>query len=94
MHRPLTAAVVLVVAMAGSSVPASAAERSSSGSVNLALGMPATQSSSASYPVYAPAGFAVDGNTDGDLDHGSVAMTYRVTDAWWEVDLGSVGYID
>lgn len=94
MHRPLTAAVVLVVAMAGSSVPASAAERSSSGSVNLALGMPATQSSSASYPVHAPAGFAVDGNTDGDLDHGSVAMTYRVTDAWWEVDLGSVGYID
>ena len=41
MHRPLTVAVVLVVAMAGSSVPASAAERSSSGSVNLALyGMP------------------------------------------------------
>ena len=53
MHRPLTAAVVLAVAMAGSSVPAFAAERSSSGSVNLALGMPATQSTSASHLVHA-----------------------------------------
>ena len=62
--------------------------------VNLALGRPATESMSAGYTGATPADRAVDGNTDGDSAHGSVAITYRVTDAWWEVDLGSVADID
>ena len=62
--------------------------------VNLALGQSATESTSSNYTGATPADRAVDGNTDGDSANGSVSLTYRVTDAWWEVDLGSVTDID
>src|SRR6266542_4053365 len=53
--------------------------------INWALNRPATQSS-----VYRnwPASLAVDGNTDGNVFHGSVTHTNAVASAWWEVDLG------
>ncbi len=61
--------------------------------INLAegLGTHATQSS-----VYgsAVASRAVDGNTDGNYAHNSVAHTNSETNAWWEVDLGGVQQID
>ncbi len=55
--------------------------------VNLALKRPATQSSTI------PGGEAyraVDGNTDGVAANGSVAYTNIESQAWWEVDLGSI----
>ena len=61
---------------------------------NLALGQVATQSDTTQWDVATPPRLAVDGNRDGDIDAGSVAMTYRVTEAWWEVDLGAVRAID
>ena len=36
-----------------------------------------------------PAKLAIDGNTDGNFDKGSVTHTDTVTDPWWELDLGS-----
>lgn len=66
-------------------------EPSSPGLVNLALGKDATQSDSG--PAH-PASLAVDGNRDGDALSGSVAMTYRIVEAYWEVDLGEVVDID
>ena len=56
---------------------------------NLALGKPATQSST--LPGYATAGAAsaVDGNTDGNFSDGSVTATNLDTNAWWQVDLGA-----
>jgi putative flippase GtrA len=53
--------------------------------LNLARGKPARQSSNFG------SGFAnlgVDGNKDGDLNHGSVMHTERDANAWFEVDLG------
>ena len=88
---------ILIAALVGSllaeALPAIAADQPG-GQVNLALGKIATQSTSSAYTGGSPADRAVDGNTDGDYGHGSVAVTYRVTDAWWEVDLGSVADID
>jgi hypothetical protein len=54
-------------------------------SANLALGKPVTQSS-----VYggADASRAVDGNTDGNFNNGSVTHTNTDAQAWWQVDLG------
>ncbi len=37
---------------------------------------------------------AVDGSPDGDYNHGSVTHTLLDQNAWWEVDLGAVGYVD
>ena len=56
---------------------------------NLALGKPATQSST--LPGYATAGAAsaVDGNTDGSFFDGSVTATNLDPNAWWQVDLGA-----
>ncbi|MGA2114808.1 MAG: discoidin domain-containing protein [Bryobacteraceae bacterium] len=51
---------------------------------NLALGKPATQSSTMS-----DAGKAVDGNTDGAYFHGSLSHTGADENAWWQVDLGA-----
>ncbi|SHN92673.1 galactose-binding domain-containing protein [bacterium endosymbiont of Bathymodiolus sp. 5 South] len=55
---------------------------------NLALGKPATQSSTYRYsdPV---AGYAVDGNTDGEFLNKSTSTTEYEQGAWWQVDLGS-----
>src|SRR3712207_7898437 len=56
------------------------------GETNLALGQPATQSSTG---WDSPAGRAVDGNTDGNWFNGSVTHTEGDYQAWWQVDLGS-----
>jgi uncharacterized repeat protein (TIGR01451 family) len=53
---------------------------------NLAVGMTATQSSTYSTDV---AGLAVDGNTDGVLSHGSMAVANYGASPWWQVDLGA-----
>ncbi|HET6978752.1 MAG TPA: LamG-like jellyroll fold domain-containing protein [Pyrinomonadaceae bacterium] len=58
---------------------------------NLALGKPATQSSTG---WDSPATRAVDGNTNGDWYQGSVSHTDDNYQAWWQVDLGSVQQID
>jgi len=64
------------------------------GLANLALGMDARQTESGSVVSPHPAGLAVDGNLDGAIGNGSVSMTYRVVEAYWEVDLGAVYDID
>jgi len=59
--------------------------------VNIAKGRPALQSSTFGGGV---AMLAVDGNTDGNFNHGSVTHTQRDANAWLEVDLGKVEPID
>ena len=54
---------------------------------NLALGKPASQSSTEHDGAE---WHAVDGNTDGDFFHGSVTHTSTETQPWWQVDLGAV----
>ncbi len=54
---------------------------------NLALGSPATQSSTYGGAV---ASRAVDGNNDGVFGDGSVTHTNGDLHAWWQTDLGSV----
>ncbi len=56
---------------------------------NLALGKPATESSTYPYEVLTVAGYAVDGNTDGKFINGSTTHTKQERGAWWQVDLGS-----
>jgi len=56
---------------------------------NLAVGKPATQSSSLPNYVSGPA-LAVDGNPDGNFFRGSVTSTGADPQAWWQVDLGAV----
>jgi RHS repeat-associated protein len=58
---------------------------------NLALNKPATQSSDGWGGV---ASRAVDGNTSGDWNAGSVTHTNLDSQAWWQVDLGSVQQIN
>src|SRR5262249_27273011 len=55
---------------------------------DIALNMPTSQSST--FPGY-PASKANDGNTDGNVGHGSVTVTNSATEAnpWWQVDLGA-----
>src|SRR5215207_901367 len=70
------------------------AEPQAAGETNLALGKPATQSTTG---WGSPASLAVDGNTDGDWFHGSVSHTNGDPQGWWQVDLGSaqqVGKVD
>jgi len=59
---------------------------------NLALARAATQSGS--YLPATVAGLAVDGNTDGSYDNGSVSHTNFVPNAWWQVDLGASATIN
>ena len=61
------------------------------GDINLALGKPATQSSTYlySYGIHAVASYAVDGNTDGKFSNRSTTHTQYEQGAWWQVDLGS-----
>ena len=56
------------------------------GSDNLALNKPATQSSTG---WGGEASRAVDGNTDGVWDNGSLSHTGKEDNPWWQVDLGS-----
>ena len=61
------------------------------GGQNVALGKPATQSSTYGD---AGAGRAVDGNTDGQFSHGTVTHTQDGDDEWWEVDLGAAYLVE
>ncbi|XP_054023506.1 uncharacterized protein LOC104300699 [Dryobates pubescens] len=56
------------------------------GAQNVALGRPATQSSL--LDPGSGARKAVDGNRDGDWEHGSCAHTAEEPEPWWQVDLG------
>lgn len=53
---------------------------------DIAVGKPATQSSTA---FDSPASNAVDGDTNGSFFAGSLSHTDYNTNAWWQVDLGS-----
>ena len=55
---------------------------------NMALGKPATQSSTLPGAPAAVASSAVDGNTDGNFYDGSVTATNLDPNPWWQVDLG------
>jgi hypothetical protein len=55
--------------------------------VNVALGKPTSQVSTA---FGGPPSRAVDGNTSGNWALNSVTHTDRLTNAWWQVDLGAV----
>lgn len=60
------------------------------GTTDLAIGKPATQSSTYNDPPQLPvASLAVDGNTDGAYYNGSVTHTDYNYAAWWQVDLQS-----
>jgi hypothetical protein len=61
------------------------------GRVDLAVGKPATQSSTYGG---ADAGRAVDGNTSGLRSFGSIAHTTSTAQAWWQVDLQSSRFVD
>ena len=61
---------------------------------NLAVTGTATQSDTQQWNSANGPHKAIDGNRDGDIDAGSVTVTYRVSNAWWELDLGSVRSID
>ena len=76
-----------VTASSSSLVPA---EPQAAGETNLALGKPATQSSTGWDSL---ASRAVDGNTDGDWYNGSVSHTDYNYQAWWQVDLGSASQV-
>ncbi|XP_055506238.1 uncharacterized protein LOC129706200 [Leucoraja erinacea] len=54
------------------------------GTENVALGVPAAQSSTYRWAV---AERANDGNSDSDFRHGSCARTLKSTNPWWRVDL-------
>ncbi|XP_072707872.1 uncharacterized protein [Ciconia boyciana] len=56
------------------------------GAQNVALGRPATQSSV--LDAGSSAANAVDGNRDGNWEHGSCAHTMEELEPWWRVDLG------
>lgn len=58
--------------------------------VDLALGKPATQSST----LYTSAAAAVDGNRDGNFANASVTHTSSTFQPWWQVDLGTSQNLD
>ncbi len=57
-------------------------------SYNLALGKPATESSTYPYSIPVAASYAVDGNTNGEFLNSSTTHTNIEQGAWWQVDLG------
>ncbi|PPD05149.1 MAG: hypothetical protein CTY29_02490 [Methylobacter sp.] len=59
--------------------------------INLSTGKKAWQSSTLGS---ATANLAVDGNVDGDFNHGSVTHTLEDKNAWLEIDLGTIEPID
>ena len=58
---------------------------------NIAVGGSASQSS---IGWGGSASRAIDGNTSGIYGHNSITHTLNEPDAWWEVDLGQMSYID
>ena len=79
----------LTVLVAAPVLPASDAEAQTI--VNVALGKPTTQSSTDFGGV---SGRAVDGNTNGQYNAGSVTHTANESNAWWQVDLQNNETID
>jgi parallel beta-helix repeat protein len=66
-------------------------EQVSGSYINLALRRPASQSSN----LFGTTGAeAVDGNTNGDFNAGSVSCTNYESQSWWQVDLGSCCIIE
>ena len=59
---------------------------------NVAIGKPTRQSST--FAATSGSSNAVDGDTNGDFNVGSVTATKLDTDAWWEVDLQEIHQID
>jgi hypothetical protein len=76
----------VLVQQSGTTLPMSLAEVQVFAGGDLAQGQPATQSSTYSGGV---ASRAVDGNTDGNWNDGSVTHTTNDAYAWWSVDLGA-----
>jgi hypothetical protein len=74
------------VATAAGTSPVTSANYTYDPSLDVALGKPATQSTTA---FDSPASHAVDGNTSGSYGSGSLSHTDYNTNAWWQVDLGS-----
>lgn len=72
--------------------PAVVLSSDNTGLVNVAQGKIATQSGDGSPET--KASLAVDGNVDGDINHGSVTHTTLNPNAWLEVDLGKSERID
>lgn len=62
-----------------------------SGQKNVALAGKATQSSTSQN---AAASRAIDGNVDGNMDHGSVSHTGSKDSPWWEVELAETAPIE
>jgi hypothetical protein len=56
---------------------------------NVAVGQPATQSSTYDDPCTGPASKAVDGNTSGNTGDCSFSTTNNEPQDWWQVDLGA-----
>jgi len=81
-------ALAVVGLIVGISAPVAAAE-TDSGATNLALAGSASQSSTWSGLSSATADKAIDGNTDGKLENGSVTHTDVSVNPWWQVDLGA-----
>lgn len=69
----------------------SLARRDGAPLMNLSVGMPATQSSTA---YGGDAARAVDGNTDGVYNNRSVSHTGNSAQEWWQVDLGTPSSIE
>jgi hypothetical protein len=80
-----------LVALAEVQVFGRPAPPDSPSATNLALGQPATQSSTAAGGV---ASRAVDGNTNGNFGAQSVTHTNGGNPSWWEVDLGTRSQVD
>lgn len=60
-----------------------------SGGKNIATSGKAKQSTTHGHVSNPSASKAIDGNTDGNLQKGSVSHTKAEADQWWEVDLGA-----
>jgi hypothetical protein len=91
MSRTRHACVLFLGILLASHVPAAelqpAPPRKQAGEVNLALRGKASQTGQYND---ASAALAIDGKTDGNLWHGSVASTDNRPYAWWQVDLGAM----
>ena len=81
-----------VVLNRGSGAKVSYAAPAAQTTANVALGKPASQSST--FTADYPASRAVDGNTDGNYLSKSINHTNSEVNPWWQVDLGSATTIN
>jgi hypothetical protein len=87
MQRLLSTIAITLVTL----TPAAWAQTERPPSTNVALGKPATQSTT---DFGGDASRAVDGNIDGGFFNGSVTHTVGALNQWWMVDLGAEHLID